>query len=150
MEHRSEKLKSCMKLFLRCNRKHYAYVEKRVSDLGLHRSGHHMVMAISKNCNLSQKELAKCMDISPAAVAVALKKLESQGFIEREIKADDNRINNISVTEKGAEILEKTKEIFNEIDSITFKGFSDSDIEAFMGYLTRISDNIQDAFEEGK
>ncbi len=148
MEIRKEKLKSCMGLFLKCNRRHHCYVEKRVSDLGLHRSQHHMVMAISKNCNLSQNDLAKCMDISPAAVAVALKKLETQGFIEREAKADDNRTNSLSVTQKGAEVLEKTKEIFDEIDGITFKNFTDAEIDEFMAYLSKISDNLKSAFEE--
>lgn len=142
---RKDKYKHGMHLFMKCNRLHHALVETRVSALGLHRSQHGMLLTINFNGNISQKELAKRMEISPAAVTVTLKKLEAQGFIERSQSENDSRINNITVTEKGREIIDQTGAIFDEVDEKTFEGFSEEELESLLGYLKRISHNLKSA-----
>ena len=107
-----DRLTRAVEIMIRTDHMHRHLIDSRANELGIHRTQHRILMKLARHDKLpSQKELANWLDVTPAAVTVALKKLESQGFIEREIKADDNRINNISVTEKGAEILEKTKEM---------------------------------------
>lgn len=142
---RKDKFKQCMHLFMKCNRLHHALVETKVSALGLHRSQHSMLLTINFSGNISQKELAKRMEISPAAVTVTLKKLEAQGFIERAQSEDDSRVNNITVTENGREIINKTGAIFDEVDEKTFAGFSEEELEEFLSYLRRVSSNLKTA-----
>ena len=139
---RCDKCKKAMHLFLKCNRLHHAKVESQVSALGLHRSQHGMLLTVNFNSNISQKELAKRMEISPAAVTVTLKKLEAQGFIKRFALERDTRVNNIEVTEKGKDIIKKTGDIFDESDAKTFEGFSDEELDTLLGYLLRISKNL--------
>lgn len=139
---RCDKYKSVMHLFLKCNRLHHAKVESQVSALGLHRSQHGMLLTVNFNSNISQKELAKRMEISPAAVTVTLKKLEAQGFIKRFALESDTRVNNIEVTEKGKDIIEKTGAIFEKSDAETFDGFSDEELDTLLSYLSRISQNL--------
>ena len=134
---RKDKFKQCMHLFMKCNRLHHALVETKVSALGLHRSQHSMLLTINFNGNISQKELAKRMEISPAAVTVTLKKLEAQGFIERAQSEDDSRVNNITVTEKGRDIICQTGAIFDEV--------SEEELEEFLSYLRRVSSNLKTA-----
>ena len=142
---RKDKFKQCTHLFMKCNRLHHALVETKVSALGLHRSQHSMLLTINFNGNISQKELAKRMEISPAAVTVTLKKLEAQGFIERAQSEDDSRVNNITVTEKGRDIICQTGAIFDEVDEKTFAGFSEEELEEFLSYLRRVSSNLKTA-----
>jgi hypothetical protein len=104
-----------------------------------------MLLTINFNGNISQKELAKRMEISPAAVTVTLKKLEAQGFIERAQSEDDSRVNNITVTEKGRDIICQTGAIFDEVDEKTFAGFSEEELEEFLSYLRRVSSNLKTA-----
>ncbi len=134
-----------MHLFMKCNRLHHALVETKVSALGLHRSQHGMLLTINFNGNISQKELAKRMEISPAAVTVTLKKLEAQGFIERAQSENDSRVNNITVTEKGKDIINQTGAIFDEVDAKTFEGFSEEELEEFLSCLRRVSSNLKTA-----
>lgn len=103
-----------------------------------------MLLTINFNGNISQKELAKRMEISPAAVTVTIKKLEAQGFIQRSQSEDDSRVNNISVTPKGKEIIDKSAEIFDAVDRKTFDGFSEEELDQLTAYLKRISDNLKD------
>ena len=142
---RKDRFKQCMHLFLKCNRLHHALVETKVSALGLHRSQHTMLLTINFNGNISQKELAKRMEISPAAVTVTLKKLEAQGFIERAQSEDDSRVNNITVTPKGKEVNNMTGAIFDEVDERTFDGFSENELEELLSYLKRVSSNLKTA-----
>ena len=106
---RQEKYRKCIHLFLKCNRLHHALIESKVSALGLHRSQHTMLLTINHIGNISQKELAQSMEISPAAVTVTLKKLEAQGYIERSSSSSDSRVNNITITEKGREITQRAR-----------------------------------------
>lgn len=101
-----------------------------------------MLLTVNFNSNISQKELAKRMEISSAAVTVTLKKLEAQGFIKRFALESDSRVNNIIVTEKGKDIIDKTGAIFEELDAKTFEGFSDEELDVLLGFLSRISHNL--------
>lgn len=132
-----------MHIFMKCNRLHRALVESSVKELELHRSQHSMLLAINFADNISQKELSKKMEISPAAVTVTLKRLEAQGYIQRQQREDDTRMNSIYVTDKGREIIERTGEIFDAADQRAFKDFSVKELDQFIGYLQRISYNLK-------
>lgn len=145
-----DKYKKTMNLFFKCNRLHHTLAECRVSSLGLHRSQRSLMLIVSFYNNISQKELAKKLEISPAAVTVTLKKLETQGYIARASSVKDSRVNNIAITDKGRHVIDKTSEIFDELDKQTFKGFSDDDLDNLHRYLKQISENLQGVCEESK
>ena len=96
----------CMRavgLLIRVMRRHHACVERRIGDLGIHHGQHRMLMQLAKRQEdiPSQKELAEIMGISPAAVTATLKKLEREEYISRSMTDEDNRKNEIRITEKG-------------------------------------------------
>lgn len=110
---------------------------------GLGRSAHRTLMILSDTGGLSQTSLAEKLDISTAAVAVMLKKLESDGLIFRKADQSDTRFNRISLTEKGAKIVENSKKDFYTIDAAMFEGFENSEFEVFNNYLNRLQNNIE-------
>ena len=72
----------------------------------------------------TQKEVAQHFEISSAAVAVMLKKLEASGYIQRVSQKDDMRFNRIAVTEKGKSVINATKKLVDEVDFQMFENFS--------------------------
>jgi len=86
--------------------------------------------------------LAVCFGITPAAITGALQKLEADGYIERKL-GEDNRFNEITITEKGRDVVEKTKSMFAAVDEQLFQGFSKEEIVALSGYLERIIVNMK-------
>ena len=68
--------------YLRVAKHHRALMERRLSDTGVYRSQHRILMFISDNPNISQKELARMTEVSTATIAVSLKKLEKGGYIK--------------------------------------------------------------------
>lgn len=126
----NESAQQLIKKMMHINRMHRRIIEKKVSKLGLHRSQHMVLMYLARHSDgVSQKDIAEHFDISPAAVAVTLKKLETGGYIVRNSAEDDSRKNNVSFTEKGKEIADKSRKIFSEVDSAMTKTLSDDEYE---------------------
>ena len=134
-----------IKLFLRAARSHHQLFERRVSAFGVHRSQHKILMYLShheRDC-VTQKDIADSFEISAAAVAVSLRKLEADDMIRRVTDKSDNRANNIILTERGQEVVRETKSLIHGIDDAMFEGFDDEETELFSHYLSRLCDNIK-------
>lgn len=136
--------RKCIGLLISANREHKCMVENYVEQTGLHRSQHHLLMILSKYANVpSQKEIAERLGISPAAVAVTLKKLEKNGYIERCAAVSDNRYNEIRLSEKGKSVVEYTKNTFYSMDKAVFADFSEDDLRQFSEFMEKIRQNIR-------
>ena len=130
-------------LIMRANRLHHSAVEKRLKALGMHRSQHMLLMSVSHSPdNVSQKELAERLQITPAAVAMTLKKLEASGYISRQADVDDNRVNRITVSEKGEKAVQISEDIFCSVDEAMFEGISEAELTAFIETMVKINNNL--------
>ena len=125
---------------------HRKTIDAWATDAGMHRSQHRMLLYLTK-CNEtpSQKDLAKHFDISPAAVAVTLKKLESDGYIERGKCGErtDSRFNEIKITERGRDAVLQSRKYFQHVDCEAFKNFSEEELELFASLLERMQENLK-------
>ena len=100
------------------------------------------MVAARTSQNLTQKELAEHLDITPAAVCGALKKIEEGGYVERTL-GHDNRFNELSITDKGRELVNLTREMFSEADRSMFDGFSDEELDSYITSLEKLQANIK-------
>ena len=75
------------------------------------------------------------------------KKLENDGYIERTL-GQDTRYNEIKITEKGRELLDRTHELFLRVDSAMLEGFSAEELDSYIAYLERMQKNIQKQTKE--
>ena len=131
-------------------KKHRSLFDSMRESTGLGRSAHRMLMIISSSdTDLSQTLLAEKLEISTAAVAVMLKKMEGEGYIIRESDKSDSRFNRISLTQKGADIVNNSKKNFYAIDTTLFYGFDKAEMDALNSYLDRLQKNIE-KFEKGE
>lgn len=135
--------------FMHINRLHRTAVDTKMSATGIHRSQHMILMYLNRcRDKISQKDIAKHFEISAAAVAVSLKKLESGGYIRRQCSKNDNRFNEIEITEKGKEIVDMSHCIFEEIDNRTFEGISDREKQTLVALLDRVMNNLKSINEK--
>lgn len=125
------------------NRTKHKVFDKLVGKMGIHHSQHMTLMFIGRRGGInSQKEISEEFEISPAAVAVTLKKMEKGGYIERNADEQDGRFNRITVTEKGKSIIEQTRLCFDEADRKMFAGFTEEEMQDFVSLLERVKANI--------
>ncbi len=121
---------------------HRRVVKNSLDSIGVYQGQHRILMEISKNQYCSQKEIAISMKVSTATVAIALKKLEKSGYIKKIVNAEDNRINQIVITDKGTEVVKDSKIIFDELDNKVLANFSDEEKNVLNDYLYRIEENL--------
>lgn len=122
--------------------KHRKVMQNNLDETGVYQAQHHLLMKISHNQNASQKDLAMSMDVSAATIAVSLKKLEKGGYINKEMDQGDNRLNQITITEKGNKVVEQSKQIFEAIDGKIFEGFTEEEKYILSTLLQKLDDNL--------
>jgi DNA-binding MarR family transcriptional regulator len=78
-ENMSNEYYSLVKMMIDVNRLHRRAIEYSVDKTGVHRSQHYILMKLAAESFSSQKAFAISLNISPAAVTLALSKLEENG-----------------------------------------------------------------------
>jgi len=128
---------------LKIAREHRKTVEKRICSLGIHPSQHHFLMYIAKNGACTQNSIAEAMEVSAATVAVSLKKLEKGGYIEKQISQSDSRSNLIALTDKGVDVVEQSKEMFEQVDRGMFASITEEEQQQFHNFMERVISNLK-------
>ena len=121
-------------LFRRTDRQLRRCIEKKVNHTGIYQSQHRLLMHLNHHPNCSQIEIAREMEISPAAVAVSLKKLETT--------ESDSRTHRVTITKKGRSVIERSEQMFWETEKAMFEGFSEEEMQSLQQFLERIYENL--------
>ncbi len=90
----------------------------------------------------TQNELAKTLNVSPASVAVSLRRMQKSGLIEKEADAEDLRRNFVRLTEKGKAQHAHIHKCFEEIDRKLYAGFTENELAALRNMLLRLCGNL--------
>ena len=141
---RKELAHNSIRMFRRVDTMLRRYLDRKVCHTGVYPTQHRLLMELYRNPNCSQVGLAEKFDVSAAAIAGSLKKLEKGGYIPRLADEADNRINQVSVTEKGKEVIHKSFLIFEETDRCFFDGFTDEEMAQFLDFMERAYKNMAD------
>ena len=51
---------------------------------------------------------------------------------------EDNRFNNVTITEKGKKIVKESQKVFQNTDDVMFKDFTEEEILQLEGFMDRI------------
>ncbi|NLC18656.1 MAG: MarR family transcriptional regulator [Clostridiales bacterium] len=122
--------------------KHRRIMQYYLDETGVYQAQHRLLMQISRNQNASQKDIADSMGISAATIAVSLKKLEKGGYINKVMDEGDNRFNQITLTDKGKQVVEQSIQIFENTDRKVFDGFTDEEKSILAALLQKLDDNL--------
>lgn len=131
--------------FMCINRLHRTAVDTKMSATGIHRSQHMILMYLNRcKDKISQKDIAEHFEISPAAVAVSLKKLENGGYIRRNCAENDNRYNEIEITTKGKKVVDYSHNAFDTIDALTLRGITEEEKHILVDLLDKVLLNLKE------
>ncbi len=132
-------------------RMHRTFCESAAHKLDLHRSQNLMLSIIANEKEaVSQIQIAKKLEISPAAASVMIKKLVSEGYCEKSFEEKDNRKNNIKITAKGLQTVKKTHEFFSQLDKKLFDGLEDKELEQLEVLLEKTENRAKQMLKEEK
>ena len=125
---------------------HRYRISTALSGLNIYRGQPEILGYLIENGECSQKTLAESMGVSSASIATSIKRMCRVGFVERAEDESDRRINRIRITEEGKAAFNAGRSKCNKVDRKMFDGFSESEIDAFSDFLSRIAENLS---EEG-
>lgn len=91
---------------------------------------------------MSQRELASKMNVTPPSITAAIQKMEKLGFIKRESDEKDQRIMRLSLTEKGKSCLAHAKEVAKQMDDLMFRGMSQEEKLLLRRLLLQMRENL--------
>ena len=86
------------------------YLKNKIAEYDLDHEVRYIMM-IYENPNISQDDLVIMSGQSKGNIAKALKKLEDEGYIEREINPDNRRKYMLKTTSRGDELVPKVRQI---------------------------------------
>ena len=92
------------------SKNHFKYLKSKIDEFDL---GHEVryIMMIYDNPCISQDDLANMSCQSKGNIAKSLKKLEEDGYIEREVNPENRRKYMLKTTSKGDEFVPKFRQI---------------------------------------
>lgn len=128
---------------LHISRKRRQILENSMGDIRLTPSQHYVLFQLKKEGRMpSQSQIACALNVNPASVARTIKALDAMGYICRSSCDSDGRRNEISLTEKGAREVERSRALFRQLDERSFAGFSAGELAQFSAMLDRMLENL--------
>ena len=107
----------------RIDRMRRQVMDRSFEEFGITPGQHFVLMHLERMGNvLSQVQIAEEMHVTPANVARTVKSLDAAGYIQRVIGEDERR-NEICVTPRGRELIERSHSIFRGMNERCFQGF---------------------------
>nr|WP_296265424.1 MarR family transcriptional regulator [uncultured Merdimonas sp.] len=79
---------------------------------------------LGREGELSQRQLARKVGITPPSVTTAIRKLEGKAMIEKEADPHDQRVFKIRLSKKGKASLEQLKEEIQRLEEVLYQGIS--------------------------
>ncbi len=122
---------------------HRNIIESRFREKGLYFGQPPLLKYLSENKNATQKEIADFLHVSPPSVATSLKRMEEAGLVVRVENKKDARRNTIKLTKKGKELVEYADNMFMYVDDVTYRGFTEEELEILISFLERMNDNLK-------
>lgn len=113
--------------------------ELRDENLKFQHSDFTIMKVLSEVDSINQSHLAKILGKEKSGIGKTLKSLEKEGYIQR--TALNGCTNNVSLTEKGRELLPLMNKIADRVTERAFSGFSAKKRAEVMKTLTLIYKN---------
>ena len=90
----------------------------------------------------TQRELANRIHVSAATMANSLKRLERNGYIQRQSDEKDSRCNRIVITPKGLDAVERCHDALDSVDTQLYAGFTPEEVEGLKNAFRRMLQNM--------
>lgn len=130
-------------LFVRITHQYFVKSYHQMMALGIHPGQLPMIRLLTFEDGLTQREIARKLNIRPPTVTVTIRRLEKSGLLCRKMDERDRRASRISLTEMGREKSVEIKEILKKNEEIMFQGFSESERCLLRRFFQEMLNNIK-------
>lgn len=117
--------------------------KKMYAEYELNRMQSGILFVLHREKSISQKELAKRMNVTPPSITSTIKKMEKDGYIARKVDEKDQRVMRLTMTEKGESCVDYVIQTAEKMDELVFEGMSAEEKMLFRRLLMQIIENLE-------
>ena len=96
---------------------------------------------------MNQKELADACLMDVTTMSRTLDRMEKDGLLKRENNPASRRSWNVLLTDCGHEKADEVIKIFNKVDDVIFKGFSEEEVQTLSVMAGKVEKNLWEAIQ---
>lgn len=128
-------------------RAHMRAAEKQ--DGVMTQPGAHLILSmLAIRDGINQRELVRQTHLRPPTVSIILKKMESEGLVERTGNPNDLRSEYVYLSEEGRRLDREHLVSIQRLDAIALRGLTQREQDILMNLLPKIRDNLLEETEE--
>jgi DNA-binding MarR family transcriptional regulator len=101
-----------------------------------------VLMELRHHGQLSQRQLAEKIRVTPATISGTLKRMERMGLIRRTADQQDARVTQVTLTDLGHEKSRQAISIFEEVDEQMAEGLSEQEFSMALSLIRRMQQNL--------
>lgn len=121
---------------------HLLRIQSVLARYDLHFGQPRILHVVKKLDGATQNEIAQKLQVSPASLAMSIKRMQKAGLLEKLCDENDLRVNQIRLTEKGLLAQEESLKDVITVDNRLLENFSEEEIANLENYLERIYRNL--------
>lgn len=118
-----------------------SFISKYAEPYNLGSGQYIFLIALYKKDGVSQEEMSKYLKLDKSTATKAIKQLEKEGYVRREIDEHDKRAYKIFLTQEAMNIKSELNEVINKWENMLSSGLSQSEKEIFMKLLKKMAEN---------
>ena len=103
-----------------------------------------ILLVLNQEGELSQRELAKKMNLTPPTITSVIQKMEKLEYIRRKPDEKDQRVLRLCVTEKGKAFIDDICRVGKQIEEMVFRGMSMEETLLLKRLLVQVRDNLME------
>ena len=130
-----------LNLFTDLVRAHTAHIDRTLADLGLSNGQGGVISSLGRYGPMTQNELARFRQVSPATISVMINRMERDGMVVRN-SSGGSRANRISLTERGRQLYRQIDELMAGQPATIFAGLSEEELCQAEVLFRKLHDNI--------
>ncbi|MBF7096399.1 MarR family winged helix-turn-helix transcriptional regulator [Alkalibacter mobilis] len=123
-------------------RHHYKRLHELLEEINVYPGQPPLLFILEKEGGLSQKILAKKINIKPSTLTTMLKCMENNGIVKKVQDDEDKRVTRVFLTEYGRDTVMKTKKIMNVISEEALSGFDSDEVKQLGRLFTKMKINL--------
>jgi DNA-binding MarR family transcriptional regulator len=124
--------------------------DRRAAHLDLTRAQWRALSRIERAQGATQSELAEDLDMEPIAIGRVIDRLETAGFVERRPHPDDRRCWRLFLAPKSATVMDRMKQIADELREDVLAGVDPQDLAVTMRVLATVKATLGELDREGR
>lgn len=114
---------------------------ERLAPLNLTPAHAGILRVLGNSAGISQKALAELLSIQPSRLVVLVDELEARGLTERRDSADDRRVYELHLSEKGRRTLEEVGRLARAHDEAFLEVLTEEERARLRALLARLADH---------